>query len=169
MSSESTDTGYPRPGSQPMPHDLRPTDLRKDSRGPGYDPRGSPYLIPPGRDPRDIRGDPRDHRGPQPGGMDLSMRQSEGDKVAHGYKGDPRDFFDSHGSHRPGDPYRGQVDDPQQRKVIPMATPPPAHSHRRSPFQMQEPGALKGRPEGMEKSPGLYQDRHSPNVRGKLT
>lgn len=146
-----------------MPQDLRATDLRKDPRSQGYDPRGSPYQLP-GRDPRDIRGDPRDLRNLPPGGIDLSVRQSDGvDKVAHGYKGDPRDFG-PHGFHRSDDPFRGQGDDPQQRKVITMATPPPAHSHRRSPFQIQE--ALKGRPDGMDKSPAMYQDRHSPNVRG---
>ncbi|XP_053376289.1 nuclear receptor corepressor 1-like isoform X2 [Mercenaria mercenaria] len=169
----STDTSGFRPSPQQlapgMPHDLRATDLRKDPRGQGYDPRGSPYQLP-GRDPRDIRGDPRDirgdPRGPPSGGMDLSMRQPDGvDKVAHGYKGDPRDF-EPLGSHRSSDPYRGQSDDPQQRKVISMATPPPAHAHRRSPFQIQEAIALKGRSEGMEKSPSMYQDRHSPNVRG---
>jgi hypothetical protein len=98
--------------------------------------------------------------------MDLSMRQPEGvDKTTHGYKGDPRDF-EPLGSHRGGDPYRGQGEDPQQRKVMAMATPPPAHAHRRSPFPMQEAISLKTRSEGIEKSPSMYQDRHSPNVRG---
>mgnify|MGYP000529531992 CR=1 FL=1 len=162
-----------------MPQDMRATDLRKEQRSyPEH--RTSPYPMP-GRDPRDMRGDPRsdprdmrgdprgDHRdlrGGPPGGIDLSIRQPEGlDKVAHGYKGDPRDFDQMH---RQGDPYRGQTEDPQQRKAIPMVTPPPAHSHRRSPFPMQ-PEMLKRREDVMDKSPGMYPDRQavSPNMRGE--
>lgn len=151
-----------------MPQDMRATDLRKEQRPPQPYPerRSSPYPIP-GRDPRDMRGDPRDMRGGPPGGMDLSMRQPEVVDKVHGYKGDPRDF-DQLGAHRQGDPYRGQPDDPQQRKIITMVTPPPAHSHSRSPFPMQE---MMKRREEMEKSQGMYADRQavSPNMRGLYT
>lgn len=141
------------------------TDLRKEQR-PYPEHRTSPY---PTMYMRDMRGDPRDMRGGPPGGMDLSMRQPDGvDKVAHGYKGDPRDFDQLH---RQGDnPYRGHAEDPQQRKAIAMTTPPPAHSHssRRSPYPMQ-PEMMKRREEVMDKSPGLYPERQavSPNMRGK--
>lgn len=154
--SGSTDSGY-RAGLGPQ--DMRVTDLRKDQQSLPYpDHRSSPYQIP-GRDFRDMRGDPRDLRGGPPGGMDLSMRQPEGmDKVAHGYKGDPRDF-DQLGGPRQGDPYRGLPDDPQ-RKVGAMVTPPPAHSHshRRSPY-----------PVPSRREDVMDRQAVSPNMRGNTS
>ena len=162
----STDSGY-RPGSQPVsqiaPGDIRATDLRKeraDSRLEYQDPRAVYQMQ-----GRGIDRSPREAKDPRSG--DFKVHDLTVDKGARGYKGDPRDF-DPHGQLRPGDPYSRQMDDPQQRKVITMVTPPPAHSHRRSPFQVQEAIAIKGRPEGLERAQGFYPERQalSPSVRG---
>ena len=138
-----------------------PTDLRKDRPDPRMDFQDQRAMYqqmhgrPMDRSPREAK-DPR--------GGDYKPHDLTLEKGSHGYKGDPRDF-EPHGQHRPGDPYGRRLEDPQQRKVISMVTPPPAHSHRRSPFQ--DPIALKARQEGHERAQGYYPERQtlSPSVR----
>ena len=147
-------------GPQTQQVDLRATDLRKDRPDPRMDyqdPRAM-YQQMPGRG---VDRSPREAKDPR----DFKVHDLTVEKGAQGYKGDPRDF-DPHGQHRPGDPYSRQIEDPQQRKVIAMVTPPPAHSHRRSPFQ--DAMVMKGRQEGLERAQGFYPDRQtlSPSVRG---
>ena len=166
ITGSSTDSGY-RPGSQSVqqmpPVDIRATDLRKERQDPRMDypdPRAVHQISGRGldRSPREAK-DPRS--------ADFKVHDLTVEKGVRGYKGHPRDF-DPHGQLRPADPYNRQMDDPQQRKVITMVTPPPAHSQRRSPFQVQEAVAMKARPEGLERAQGFYPERQalSPSVRG---
>ena len=139
-----------------------PTDLRKDRPDPRMDfqDQRAMYQQMHGRG---MDRSPREAKDPRSG--DYKPQDLTLEKGSHGYKGDPRDF-EPRSQHRPGDPYsRRLVEDPQQRKVIPMVTPPPAHSHRRSPFQ--DPMAMKARQEGLDRAQGYYPERQtlSPSVR----
>ncbi|XP_060561631.1 uncharacterized protein LOC132721361 [Ruditapes philippinarum] len=76
--NRDTDESGTASAASPKPLHLDDRDMRKNPKADSSRPHESSQYQMQGHDPRDMRDDPLDLRGPQSGAMNLSMRQPEG-------------------------------------------------------------------------------------------